>query len=486
MLMGFIVLIFILITFFSGKAYSQDTTCGIVWYPPITPTHDDFGAVRLMMAAQGDTVHLSHWYGNYRVPYLRSVNNGLEWEPIRDLITDTVRFRYAGGSFVVTNNQKLYIFFGADSVYGDGDFPIYMIVSTDRGEHWTSPSVTIPLDSYLRSVTIKGDTIALLATIFSMKSERIIFSTDGGANWSVSSDSLSVYEPRIALTDKWLHLVYNRIIEGYAIEVIYKRSSDFGMTWLDSTVLSTPDLNSSLDPVIATQPDGRLYVAWRDAKYGCLAIGCTILLRESTNDGESWNDETIINDKKYGSQAQIAIRDSTIAITWTAELSYLNEFHAMVRESQDYGKTWCPIYDLTPNSIGGGSPAIAMSPSALHTAWVQYEDPFYIVGYRCGDFLKVAVNDLVEEGPKEFSLQQCYPNPFNNSTVIRYTIKEAKEVVIKIYNVLGVEIQTLYQGKQTVGEHELRWDAEKLSTGLYFYRITAGYYTATGKTLLIR
>jgi hypothetical protein len=303
----------------------------------------------------------------------------------------------------------------------------------------------------------------------------------------VSSDSIVGGEPRIALSKNWLHLVYNtRLIEGYPLEVIYKRSSDFGMTWQDSTVLSTPDLKTSLDPVIAAQPDGRIYVAWRDAKYGCMAIGCSILFRESINDGESWSDETIINDKKYGSQAQIAIRDSTIALTWTAEMAYLNEFHAMVRRSQDNGKTWCPIYDLTPDSIGGGAPAVAISPLALHTAWVQYENPFYIIGYRHGGFLQVSVNEVTEDVPKEFSLQQCYPNPFNNSTVIKYTIKEAKEVIIKIYNVLGVEIQTLYQGKQTAGEHELRWNAEKLSTGLYFYRITAGSFMATGKALLIK
>lgn len=73
--------------------------------------------------------------------------------------------------------------------------------------------------------------------------------------------------------------------------------------------------------------------------------------------------------------------------------------------------------------------------------------------------------------PQSFYVEQNYPNPFNPSTTIRYGLPGESFITVKVFNVLGQEIATLFEGKQIAGVHELNFDASNLSSGVYIYRI---------------
>jgi hypothetical protein len=88
--------------------------------------------------------------------------------------------------------------------------------------------------------------------------------------------------------------------------------------------------------------------------------------------------------------------------------------------------------------------------------------------------------------PLTYKLEQNYPNPFNPSTKINYEIKQNGIVTIKVFNVLGQVVSTLINEKQDAGKHSVTFDASKLSTGLYFYQITAGSYVDTKKMILLK
>lgn len=88
--------------------------------------------------------------------------------------------------------------------------------------------------------------------------------------------------------------------------------------------------------------------------------------------------------------------------------------------------------------------------------------------------------------PTEFVLYQNYPNPFNPSTKINYSIKDQSFVTLKIFDVLGREIKTLINKVQPPGSYGVEFDATNLTSGIYFYRITAGKYTETRKMILLR
>ena len=90
------------------------------------------------------------------------------------------------------------------------------------------------------------------------------------------------------------------------------------------------------------------------------------------------------------------------------------------------------------------------------------------------------------EIPNEFRLLQNYPNPFNPTTKISYDIPEQSHVVIKVWDILGKDIETLISSEKSAGRHEVSFDASKLSAGLYIYTIHAGNFSASKKMLLVK
>ncbi len=88
--------------------------------------------------------------------------------------------------------------------------------------------------------------------------------------------------------------------------------------------------------------------------------------------------------------------------------------------------------------------------------------------------------------PELFNLSQNYPNPFNPSTTINYEIPKSGLVTIKIYDVLGREVETLVNEEKNSGKYKVEFDGSKLSSGVYFYKITTNNFSETKKMLLMK
>jgi hypothetical protein len=83
--------------------------------------------------------------------------------------------------------------------------------------------------------------------------------------------------------------------------------------------------------------------------------------------------------------------------------------------------------------------------------------------------------------PREFSLEQNSPNPFNGRTVIRYGLPQDAKVSLVIYDIAGREVATLFDSPQTVGYHELTFDGSRFASGLYFYLLDTGSFRGLKK-----
>jgi hypothetical protein len=86
--------------------------------------------------------------------------------------------------------------------------------------------------------------------------------------------------------------------------------------------------------------------------------------------------------------------------------------------------------------------------------------------------------------PIKFELEQNYPNPFNPSTNIVYALPRAMHVRLAIYDVLGRQVATLVDARQSAGSYSVRFDSNGLGTGLYFSRLETETFTKVRKMLL--
>ena len=88
--------------------------------------------------------------------------------------------------------------------------------------------------------------------------------------------------------------------------------------------------------------------------------------------------------------------------------------------------------------------------------------------------------------PTEYFLEQNYPNPFNGTTTIRYRIPNTTQVLLKIYDVLGREVVTLVNARQSPGIYDCRWSASSSTSGIYFYSLLAGGIYLQKKLVVLR
>jgi hypothetical protein len=102
------------------------------------------------------------------------------------------------------------------------------------------------------------------------------------------------------------------------------------------------------------------------------------------------------------------------------------------------------------------------------------------------DEASTLVANKTDKRPLRFQLDQNYPNPFNPTTVIGYQLPVTSRISLKVYNLLGQEVATLFEGIRQPGNYEATFDGNKLAAGVYLYRLSANGFVKAKKLLLIR
>jgi len=102
--------------------------------------------------------------------------------------------------------------------------------------------------------------------------------------------------------------------------------------------------------------------------------------------------------------------------------------------------------------------------------------------------MELGTTDIEDEmnNPIEFVLYNSFPNPFNPITTISWELPTNNYVILKVYDVLGNEIDELVNEEQSAGIHHISFNAGGLSSGAYYYKISAGDFSKTAKLLLLK
>jgi hypothetical protein len=149
-----------------------------------------------------------------------------------------------------------------------------------------------------------------------------------------------------------------------------------------------------------------------------------------------------------------------------------------IARSTDNGATW---QQLGSASITGITHMELVTVGGVVYGYAVAGDGSVIAGVN-----PVAIDPINQNVPSEFRLEQNYPNPFNPTTTIKYALPQASHVTLKIYDMLGNEVMSVVNGYQTVGNYVETINASSLSSGVYFYKLTAGDFTDSKKMSVVK
>ena len=116
----------------------------------------------------------------------------------------------------------------------------------------------------------------------------------------------------------------------------------------------------------------------------------------------------------------------------------------------------------------------------------NYYDKSALDNFSISPFSSDVEPELNDDYLRDFSLSQNFPNPFNPTTKLRYSIPHISNVEIKVYDILGNEIETLVNEEKPAGTYELTWNAANLPSGVYCYQLKAGDFIQTIKMILLK
>jgi photosystem II stability/assembly factor-like uncharacterized protein len=328
-----------------------------------------------------------------------------------------------------TNHLK----FQGDSLYALC-FSGGLFVSPDLGLNWYS--IYIPTQ-YFTALAIKGNIIAV-----GTDQTGVWISTNGGINWTQRISGLtSPYITSLAFDENNL---YAGTFEGLFF------SSDLGENWSKATsgIPSTLFVNT-----IKTIGE-------------YIYVGGFPGLFLSSNGGSSWA-------YKGFNTREITAIEGYDDIVFVGASDF---FTGSVFVSTNRGNTWSDYGDGLPNNTLF---KLAIVDTVLFSGLYGY-------GAWNTSAIVTEVQNSYYPLPTDFLLYQNYPNPFNPSTKIRYSVPQTSNVIMKVFDVLGNEIETLIDEEKNTGTYEITWFADNLPSGIYFYRLQADSFVESKKMVLLK
>jgi photosystem II stability/assembly factor-like uncharacterized protein len=442
----------------SNGSILKSTNAGNAWVPLNPERNFDLWAIDYLSAN-------SIYTGGESGYLLKSTNAGNNWNELSSgfytdiyeikFLNSLTGFAMGGGALLKTTNSginwnttgqggKALFFIDALTGY-TGGYGGMVSKTTDSGLNWTSSGTGLTSDIYnlyfINSLT--G---------YAGGEGKISFTTDGGSTWSIQNLSYSGIVRKIQFINSTTGLVSNAT--GKIL-----RTTNAGELW--TLVFSGNSSIKGLD--IADQNT-------------CYATYSMHILK-STNSGIDWFELPDITN--FNGQLLDFIDANTGYVTglinpWSSSV-------VMFCKTTNGGINWTSEF-----------PGLHLNTLSL---FALNSDTCFISGFG-GAILRrtsapIGIKPVTDKIPTKYILYQNYPNPFNPTTTIKFSIPSSKNeymqpVKITIYDILGREIATIINEQFKPGVYEVNFDSGSYTSGIYYYKLTAGNYTETKKMVLVK
>ena len=493
--------------------------------------------------ASAVTININNFFKSEGV-YI-STNGGLTWNG-NDTCTGSYYLNHGGDPGVaITNSGRLilthigFLFPGVYSHYSDDSgktwsdaYTIFSDQVEDKG--------SLTIDNNLGSL-YKGNLYSVWVELAYPYGVQTAYSTNSGVSWS-SPDTINPGAPSrctggSVTTDRNgnVYVTWAGVTSDFPVHehfAGFATSTNGGTTWnytqnifdmngINGTLPSKGNIRVNGLPQIEVdnsggERDSWLYIVTTEINLTPAGSDPDIILHRSTDKGNTWSEGIRVNqDQLNNGKIQyfpfLAIDDNggLNVLFYDDRNTTSDSAEVFLARSNDGGDTWVEfnISDtgFKPKAIAGGSSNyqgdhISLLPvgNKLYAFWMADYTGIYQVW---SSIIDLNLTDVKKNEPpvvEDYKLYQNYPNPFNPTTKIKYTIATSpsfpllsKErdvrVRLKVYDVLGNEVAILVDEYKQAGSYEVKFDADKLPGGIYFYRLQTGNgFTTTKKLVLLK
>jgi len=460
------------------------------WQPDIRLTNNPASSytsynAAACIASKGDSVHVA-WFddrdGNFEIYYKRSTDGGTVWGPDIRLTNNSAT---SWACAISVSGSGVHVAWYDER---DGNQEIYYKGSTDGGINWSSETRLTynSASSIYPSVAVSGQIVNVVWYDLRNFNEEIYYkrSTNGGVSWGPDSrltiqPDIGSYTPSVSASGQALHVVWQASGE-FNPEIFHMSSSDGGIKWGTITRL-TNDSADSYYPSVSVS-GAAVHVVWMDERDG----NAEIFYKLSSDSGKSWGTDTrLTNNAAVSDNPSVSASGQAVHIVWWDARDGNTEIY--YKRSTNGGASWSADMRLTNNLDGSGRPTVSVSGSKVHIVWYDLRDGNPEIYYKrdpTGN--PIGIINISSKVPEKFSLSQNYPNPFNPVTNLEFGISDLGFVSLKVYDILGNEIETLVNENLSAGSYSVEWDAANYPSGTYFYRITTENFTDVKRMMLVK
>lgn len=368
----------------------------------------------------------------------------LQWNVKPYLIT------YDGGQ--TWHKKSLPQSIGSIWLVGIAEEVIYMIVdqsklykSTDLGETWNQLDIPVHY-SGLQALSVYNKDIVVLNAY-----KNLVSTTDGGSSWILGPTLENVWLQETDISKPGNIVAIGAYHDSLGEKGCFFNTSNFGLSW------HLFDTDNEMKDI--TMVDERIGFALGNKK-----------LYKTTDRGQYWKILRTSGIDAFQSFSCFAFRDTLNGVLYSNEGMNITTDGCKNWQKVDYRIPFAGVDKMEYNT--NGDLFIISNGSMLMLPATQNLSP--------------KTNNTLNKSVTEHYLFSNFPNPFNNLSTIKYYIPATSRVIIKIFNTLGEEIETLIDEVKPSGMYQVTWIAKDLPSGVYYYRIQAGSFVQTKKMILLK
>jgi len=427
------------------------------WTPQINPlgTGDNaaLGKIQFVSANEG-------WISASNGKLLHTTNGGINWTVVSPEPFDTLfSWNDPAISLSFINPSTGWIIRTKGSFSDWRGAVVYK--TTNGGESWNK--ITIPnydAGIYIQFVDENNGWIMVFNTNYT--GGGLFRTTNGGESWNNIETPISGFPFFINSNLGWL-MPINAEGSGTSSDSI-RKTTDGGLTWTAPWGTDNAQIRANA-------------IHFSDSNNGWV-VGQNGLVMKTSNGGNSWTYYSLYIGLPFG----LGFNSKSVF--------FLDANKGWITTKPDGMSN---AYVLYTNN-GGSSWMWQPISSDNHSIYSIHFFDALNGGLICGNGLIfhttsggiTGVEEVNNSTLSGYFLSQNYPNPFNPSTIISYSLPVTSQVSLKVYDVLGNEVATLVNDYKSAGSYYVDFNSINLSSGVYFYSLTAGSFTETKKLILLR